>query len=100
MIEVLQWLLVVELFGLALLPVSALLFPHWPDQGFFSAKVLGLLVVGYLTWVLSILGVFGFTGPTVVMTGVAVGGLSWRACGERESPWPACGGSPVCRHSA
>jgi YYY domain-containing protein len=89
MIEVLQWLLVVELIGLAALPVSALLFPRWPDRGFFAAKVLGLLVVGYLTWVLSMLGMFGFTGPTIVMTALLLGGLSWGAFGGRvRSAWP------------
>src|SRR5438094_2769000 len=89
MIEVLQWLVAVELIGLAAVPVSALLLPEWPDRGFFGAKVLGLLVVGYVTWMLSMLGAFGFTGPTIVMTALVLGGLSWWAFGERVwRAWP------------
>ena len=47
------WLLVVEALALAALPLCWWLFPGLPDRGFGVAKVLGLVLVTYLTWLLA-----------------------------------------------
>jgi uncharacterized membrane protein len=44
------WWLVLELLGLALFPICALVFTRFRDYGYGLAKTLGLLVMGYGVW--------------------------------------------------
>ncbi len=50
MSDVLAWWLIVELLGIAALPLAAVLFAWLPDRGWALAKPLGVLVVGWLVW--------------------------------------------------
>ncbi|MBN1954154.1 MAG: hypothetical protein JW900_03790 [Anaerolineae bacterium] len=51
-----RWYLVLQLFGLAALPLTLRLFRHLPGRGYAFARPLGLLVGGWLFWLLLILG--------------------------------------------
>ena len=44
----LRWYFVVQLFGLAVLPLALRLFRHLPDRGYGVSKPLGLLLAGWL----------------------------------------------------
>lgn len=79
LVETMRWLIGVELLGAAAVPLAARVFPHWPDHGYAFAKFLGLLLVGHAVWLTSILGITGFTGPTVIVATVGLAGLGWRA---------------------
>jgi YYY domain-containing protein len=46
----LQWLLTVELLGIAALPLAAFLFRSFPDRGYGLAKPLGILLVAFVNW--------------------------------------------------
>jgi YYY domain-containing protein len=46
------WLLMVELIGLAALPISLRLFGRLRDAGFVIAKTVGILLLSYLAWIL------------------------------------------------
>lgn len=56
-IAFLLWYLFVTLAGLTVLPLSYRLLPHLGDRGFALARPLGLLVWGYIFWLLTSLHV-------------------------------------------
>jgi YYY domain-containing protein len=55
-ILVLRWYLVVQAFGLAALPLCLRLFRHLPDRGYGVSKPMGLLLAGWVFWMLVSLG--------------------------------------------
>jgi len=56
-----RWYLVVQAFGLAVLPLCLRLFRHFPDRGYGVSKPLGLLLTGWAFWLLT---TFGWTRNT------------------------------------
>ncbi|MCC6450376.1 MAG: hypothetical protein IT574_07435 [Candidatus Aureabacteria bacterium] len=62
---VVRWLLVVELLGIASWPLCLALFGRLPDGGFGVARLLGLLLVGYATWLPAGVGLFPFDGASI-----------------------------------
>jgi YYY domain-containing protein len=87
---VLWWLIALEVLGLAVLPLSGRLLPATPDRGYAASKLVGLLLVGYLSWATAMLGVTAFTGPTLVVLSVALGALAWWRWGtEVRAAWPS-----------
>ena len=78
MLNVLLWLITVEAVALAVLPLSYYLFPHLRDRGFSISLPLGLLLIGYLSWILSVLRVLPSTQLTILALVVVVGAVSWR----------------------
>lgn len=52
MIDFLRWVLAVEIVGAAFLPLALWLFRALPDRGYIFAKVIGLVVITYLTWLI------------------------------------------------
>ena len=77
MLPLLLWWLVVQLLGLAALPLTWRLFARLPGHGYPLAKALGLLLVSYLLWLGASLHVLpnSFGGPAVAL--VLVTGVSW-----------------------
>ena len=75
-----RWYLVVQVFGLAALPLGLRLFRYLPDRGYGVSKPLGLLLAGWAFWLLT---TFGWTHNTaggilvalalLAVAGVAVG---------------------------
>ncbi|HEX2986609.1 MAG TPA: DUF2298 domain-containing protein [Chloroflexota bacterium] len=82
MIWFLSWLLAVEAAGVAALPLSVRLLRALPDRGFFFSKPLGILLIGYLCWLPSVLGMLRFQQSTVVAVLVIVAASSWMAWGR------------------
>lgn len=52
MAETLSWWLAVTVIGLIAFPFVFLFFPRLPDRGYAFAKVFGILIVGYVFWIL------------------------------------------------
>lgn len=75
-LPVLAWLLAVELIYLTALPLSMVIFRPLPDRGIVLARVLGLLGIGYLTWLIISLGWVAFSGTAILVGFLAVGSLS------------------------
>ncbi|HWQ13502.1 MAG TPA: DUF2298 domain-containing protein [Roseiflexaceae bacterium] len=86
--EVLIYWLLAQVFGLAGLPLARALFHALPDSGYAFAKALGLLLTGYLAWLIAMLGLAPFGAPliAVCLVLVAAGGLlAGRGAGAPEA---------------
>ena len=57
MSETLLWWLMVQLIGLATLPLCMAFFRRLPDRGYALSKPFGLIIGGYLFWILNIVRV-------------------------------------------
>ncbi|MCY3544372.1 MAG: DUF2298 domain-containing protein [Chloroflexi bacterium] len=67
MLDALQWLITVEIIGLAAFPLAFCLLPRLADRGFTLGKPLGILLVSYLFWVLGLAHI-----PTAQPTAIAL----------------------------
>jgi YYY domain-containing protein len=73
---VLAWLLFVELGYLAALPLAMFIFRPLPDRGIILARVLGLLVVAYVTWLVVSLGWVTFSRTSILLGFLVLASLS------------------------
>jgi YYY domain-containing protein len=94
-VEIAIWWLIAQALGLAGLPLAGLAFAGLPDGGYPFAKALGLLLTGYLAWLLAMFGLGGFGAPLLVACALAVGGAGlWARRAEPAPrrpmlpPWP------------
>ena len=55
MLNVLLWLVTVEIIGIAVFPLAYFLLPRLSDRGYGLSKPLGILLIGYAAWILSVL---------------------------------------------
>ncbi len=55
MLNVLLWLITVEIIGLTVFPLAYFLLPKLSDRGYGLCKPLGILLIGYAAWILSVL---------------------------------------------
>ena len=63
--SVLLWWLAVSVLGLVTFPISFVALKHLPDKGYVFSKVLGLLLMGYLYW---LLGYVANNGATLFLS--------------------------------
>src|SRR5829696_2816919 len=71
MLEALGFLALVEAAGLAAAPLAALVLGRLPGAGLGFAKVLGVLLVGWLAWMAKSIGLVGY-GPGTIAGAFAV----------------------------
>jgi len=79
--DILIWWLIASLIGLAGLPLTNWLLRALPDGGFSLARPLGLLLTGYLAWLLAMFGLVPFAAPAIVIAAVAVAASGVAALG-------------------
>ena len=83
---VLVWWLVIEALGLAAFPLAYRLLPGLPDRGYGFAKILGLLLLGYATWLVEMLQFANFSRATVfsflALLALLSGWLAWKQQAE------------------
>ncbi len=70
----LSWYLLLTLLGWLTFPLAWRLFPALADRGFSLARALGLLLWGYLFWMLTSLGVTRNDGGGLLLTFLLVAG--------------------------
>ncbi len=85
MSDVLVWWIIVELIGIAVLPVAFRFFRYLPDRGYAFVKPLGLLLVAYPFWLLTTLGWLTNTRSAIVLVGVCVAALAWGLVGRQQT---------------
>lgn len=87
--EVLIWWVIGLIFALAGWPAAARLFGHLPGAGAAFARPLGLLLTGFLAWLLAMLGLGRFETPLLVIALAIVAGSGWLwlwRSGQRRLP--------------
>ncbi|MGD2105362.1 MAG: DUF2298 domain-containing protein, partial [Anaerolineae bacterium] len=87
MLNVLSWWLLIQLLGLAALPLAYRLFARLPGRGYAFAKPLGLLVTSYFLWLGSSLGYLHNTAGGAIVSLVLTGAVSiaaYRYRGEKD----------------
>ena len=67
-VDTVLWLVAVEAIGLAAFPLAYYLFPRLKDRGYSVSKPLGILIIGYAAWVLSVLHIL----PSIWLTVMAL----------------------------
>lgn len=87
--DILIWWLMASLVGLAGLPLAGWLLRALPDRGYAVARPLGLLLTGYLAWLLAMLGLAPFAAPALVAAALVVAGLGVAAVGGPRATWLA-----------
>ncbi len=76
-ISLITWWLVVQILGVIALPITAFLFGRLSLKGYAFSKTVGLLLVGYGSWLLAMFGLahFDFVGIVLTTLIVSAGGL-------------------------
>ena len=85
MVNVLYWLLVIELIGLVAFPLAFALLPRLTDRGYTVAKPLGLLLLSWSLWMLGSLHLVP-TNPYTLWGALALFSIAagWYAYRRRE----------------
>jgi YYY domain-containing protein len=89
---VLSWWALVTLAGVAVFPLCARLLSGLPDRGYTLARAAGLLVVGFVFWLLASLGFIQNTPGNIALAWVIVlvGGLAlYFSAGREQINWRA-----------
>jgi YYY domain-containing protein len=70
------WWIIIQVFGLAALPLARRVFTWLPDRGYAFSKVIGLLCVSYLLWLGAITGILANTTGGILMALLLTAGIS------------------------
>jgi YYY domain-containing protein len=73
------WYFFITLLGLLAFPLVYVLFPALADRGYAFSRAVGLLVWGYLFWLLASLGVLRNDLGGLLLALAGLGGLAWIA---------------------
>ncbi|MEI8165678.1 MAG: DUF2298 domain-containing protein, partial [Chloroflexales bacterium] len=85
-LDLVRWWLAAQLLGLAGLPLAGLLLRALPDRGYAHTKALGLLLTGYLAWLLAMFGLVPFGPLSLTVADMAVTGVGvWLTGGPRRA---------------
>jgi len=74
-LAVLQWWLVLFLFGVGFLPLTVFLFKRFFDKGYLFSKMLGITITTYVIFVLGLFHITRFTQPESIMTAIVTVGI-------------------------
>ncbi len=77
MLAVISWWLIVQVLGLAALPLTWRLFARFDGRGYPFAKALGLLLVAYVLWLGAIFHILPNDAGGILFALVLVAGVSW-----------------------
>jgi YYY domain-containing protein len=88
------WWVIIQVFGLAALPLARRVF-HWlPDEGYAFSKAVGLLVTSYLLWLGASAGVLvNDTGGILLALMLLAGESAWISWRQGREPFRASWGA-------
>jgi YYY domain-containing protein len=67
LISFVLWWVIIQVFGLAALPLARRVFAWLPDRGYAFSKAIGLLMVSYLLWLGAITGILANTTGGILL---------------------------------
>ncbi len=73
---ILSWWLLVTVAGAAVLPLCTRLLSALPDRGYTLSRAVGLLMTGYIFWILGSLGFLRNSGGSIVLSWLVVLAIS------------------------
>lgn len=76
MLAFISWYIIITLTGWLVFPLAFRLLPALTDRGYAISRTLGLLLWGYLSWLLASLGVLQFNPSSLLLTLSLILGLS------------------------
>ena len=80
MISFILWYLVITTIGLLSFPIAYRLLPKLPDRGYSLSRILGLLIWGYVFWMLASFGFLHNTpGGLMLALAIVLGVSVWLA---------------------
>ncbi len=74
--ETLRWWLVLQVIGVASLPLCFAFFRRLPDRGYALSKPFGLLLLGYVFWLLNSMRVLPNSSAGIIFTLILLAALS------------------------
>jgi YYY domain-containing protein len=77
LIALIVWLAAVELIGLAVLPLAAGVLGRTPDRGMFSARLLGLILLGWVGWIAATLDFWQSRSLNITLALAAIAAACW-----------------------
>jgi len=72
-----RYLLVIELLGIAFLPLSYFIFKRLPDRGWGFTKIIGVLITAYLVWLFSSLHLIPFSLQNSIVISIVITAIIW-----------------------
>src|SRR3972149_5318887 len=96
MSETLVWWLMMQVVGLATLPLCLTLFSRLPDRGYALSKAFALIVIGYLLWVLNVAHLLPNTsaGRSIIL--LALFGISTLVFRRKRNGLRGCARARCC----
>lgn len=82
MLNALIWFVLLQLIAAISLPITFRVFSRMPDKGYSFSKVLGLLFVGFITWLIGLSHIITVSRLAVVIAIVLLACISWAAGGR------------------
>ncbi|MCZ7380760.1 MAG: DUF2298 domain-containing protein [Candidatus Methanoperedens sp.] len=82
--DILIWWLVLEIVGLAAFPIASQLARNLKDNGYSISKPLGLLLLTYISWIISIFS--GYSYFSVLISLAFIGACSFVICLVKGKP--------------
>jgi len=85
------WLFAVQIIGFLALPLSLFLFKPLASRGYLLSKILGLLIVSFLTWFMASVEILTFSRGSVLVSMMILAAISavvaWRNIDELIGWW-------------
>ncbi len=77
LVAALSWLVAIEIIGLSILPVAATVLRRAPDRGALSARLVGVVITGWIVWIGASLGFWSASAWSVALTVGFLAAVSW-----------------------
>lgn len=72
-----NYLLAVELLGLSAWPITKIILHKLPDRGWGFSKIVGIILVSWISWILSSLHILPFGLTSLILAVVSVALINW-----------------------